>query len=127
VIGVIKSLPKGKRPVNAAKVKEWRKAHPEQWREQRNCIKARDKMLTGALSFLEAHKTLCRWTNKEIKFLEQNSKEKTIIDIAIALGRTYDAVACKAHREDITLFTEEKRRGKLITGQGEWYSGASQV
>jgi len=98
-----------------SKVKEWRKAHPEELRAQKIRQKAREHLTSsiGIASGGTYHSHY--WSEQDKVYLEDSSKVKTALDIALHLGRTYHAILNKASKLGISLFTEDKKRGRLVS------------
>ncbi len=56
-----------------------------------------------------------KWDSEDIIFLKENAKTKTAREIAISLGRTYEGIIMKSFKEHISLMTNDKQHGILIT------------
>ncbi len=100
-----------------SKNRRWRKRHLALWHKERNNTKRKDEILTGGKLGIGKGKleTRVRWNEQELSYLKENAKSKTIIDIALYLGRSYIAVQTAAHRNHVLLLTTNKRRNKLIS------------
>ena len=66
------------------------------------------------MNYATSHRS--RWYSHDIQFLKDNAAIMTARDIALSLGRTYQAVLMKAHKQRIALMTPDKLYGRLTTG-----------
>ncbi|MDO8560634.1 MAG: hypothetical protein Q7R91_00245 [bacterium] len=73
--------------------KSYKKDHPEEHRKMQRLMNTKHQEIT----LPSARQRGQEWTMREIEFLETRGKELTILQIALALGRTYNGVQMKAH------------------------------
>ena len=83
----------------------YRKCNREKYRRTSNIQKIKDNDITKD----NAKFSWLRWTNEEILYLKNNALNKTVIDIAFDLHRTYSAVMVKACILGIKTMTKEKK------------------
>lgn len=93
--------------------KKWRKKHPDRWKKQKECTRRRHNEETLELAS-NAHS---RWGSDEIQLLKDKGSELTTRELAVLLGRSYNAVQVRACIEKIPLMTEDKKHGRLVTGK----------
>lgn len=91
--------------------KKWRQRYHRKWRDQRD--KTRDRHQEETLEL--ASNYYSRWDSSDIAFLRKEGKKKTIRELAVILGRSYQAVQARAILERIPLLTEDKKHGRLVT------------
>lgn len=91
--------------------KTWRKKNPKRKYLQKKG--ETDRYNNETLMVAESHQQ--RWTSDEIAYIRESRIDKTAREIAMDLGRTYNAIMVRASTEGIPLMTEDKRHMRLVT------------
>ncbi len=93
--------------------KRWKKANPSKNYLQKK--RGNQKYSKETLDFAENHYT--PWGSDEVEYIREKRTERTARDLAIDLGRSYNAIIMRASKEKILLMTEDKKHNRLITGR----------
>ena len=91
--------------------KRWRKNNPDKWYSDKlkTVRRHNDETIPFATSNHQP------WGSDEIEYIREVGQQMTAREIAIDLGRTYNAVIARACMEHIPLTNDDKRKGRLIT------------
>ena len=101
------------RPIFRESGKKWKRNNPRKRYSYKRTLTLRHNEET--LVVADSHQQ--PWTSDEIAYLKEYSKVKTARQIAMDLGRSYNAIMMRAFKAKIPLMTEDKRCGRLQTDE----------